>query len=163
MFSVSLEMVLNLAMREAIARRHSHLTLEHLLYAIANDPSGEEILKACGVDLEQLRSELSRHLDDAVERLPKGMEREPVQTLGFRRVLQAAILHVQSAGRDEANVGDVIAALMQQPKSIATQLLSAQGVTRLDVLNFISHGVTKVPPPHSGDSEVPAGGSEEAR
>src|SRR5579863_10336545 len=104
-------MILNVAIREAIARRHSHLTLEHLLYALVNDPSGEEILKACGVDLERLRRDLAAHLDSTLERLPKGLEREPVQTLAFRRVLQAAILHVQSAGRDEANVGDVLAAL----------------------------------------------------
>jgi ATP-dependent Clp protease ATP-binding subunit ClpA len=156
-FSVTLEMVLNIAIREAIARRHSHLTLEHLLYAIANDPSGEEILRACGVDLDHLRAELVRHLEESLERLPKGLEREPLQTLAFKRVLQAAILHVQSAGRDEASVGDVIAALLQQPKSTAAQLLAAQGVTRLDVLNFISHGITKVPTPTEPNEAVPAG------
>jgi ATP-dependent Clp protease ATP-binding subunit ClpA len=157
-FSVTLEMVLNISIREAIARRHSHLTLEHLLYALANDPSGEEILKACGVDLDRLRAELLRHLEDGIERLAKGLEREPVQTLAFRRVLQAAILHVQSAGRDEAGVGDVLAAILQQPKSVAAQLLAAQGMTRLDVLNFISHGITKVPIPEQRHEEsVPAG------
>jgi ATP-dependent Clp protease ATP-binding subunit ClpA len=163
LFSVTLEMILNVAIREAIARRHSHLTLEHLLYAVANDPSGEEILKACGVDLDQLRQQLAQHLDTGLERLPKGLEREPVQTLAFRRVLQAAILHVQSAGRDEANVGDVLAALLQQPKSIAAQLLAAQGVTRLDVLNFISHGVTKAPPaPEPGGDALAGQGDEDA-
>jgi ATP-dependent Clp protease ATP-binding subunit ClpA len=169
MFSVTLEMVLNVAIREAIARRHSHLTLEHLLYAVASDPSGEEILKACGVDVERLRREITRHLEDSLERLPKGLEREPVQTLAFRRVLQAAILHVQSAGRDEANVGDVLAALLQQPKSVAAQLLAAQGVTRLDILNFISHGITKIPAVRGGEASEdretsPAGeGGEESR
>jgi ATP-dependent Clp protease ATP-binding subunit ClpA len=156
MFSVTLEMVLNVAVREALARRHAHLTLEHLLYAVANDPSGEEILKACAVDADRLRAELRRHLEDGVEALPKGKEQEPTQTLSFRRVLQAAVLHVQSAGRDEAGVGDVLAALLQQPKSYAAQLLAAQGVTRLDVLNFISHGVTKIPRPEPEEA-VPAG------
>ena len=145
MFTVTLEMVLNVAVREAPSRRHAHLTLEHLLYALANDPSGEEVLKACGVDMDLLRAELRKHLEDSIEALPKGKDQEPTQTLAFRRVLQAAVLHVQSASRDEAGVGDVLAALLQQPRSHAAQLLASQGVTRLDVLNFISHGVTKVP------------------
>jgi ATP-dependent Clp protease ATP-binding subunit ClpA len=161
MFSMTLEMVLNVAVREALARHHAHLTLEHLLYAVAHDPLGEEILKACGANLERLREDLRRHLEDEIERLPKGLEQEPIQSLAFRRVLQAAVLHVQSAGRDEANVGDVLAALLQQPKSQAAKLLAAQDVTRLDVLNYISHGITKVP---RGDPEprVPAGEGEEA-
>jgi ATP-dependent Clp protease ATP-binding subunit ClpA len=149
-------MVLNVAVREALSRRHAHLTLEHLLYALAPDPAGEEVLRACGVELERLRADLRRHLEEGVEALPKGKDQEPTQTLAFRRALQAAVLHVQSAGRDEAGVGDVLAALLQQPRSVAAQLLAAQGVTRLDVLNFISHGVTKVPIPGAPDS-VPAG------
>jgi ATP-dependent Clp protease ATP-binding subunit ClpA len=157
MFSVALEMVLNVAFREAVSRRHAHLTLEHLLYAVANDPGGEEILRACGVDLERLRGELRRHLEEHEERLPRGKELEPSQTLAFKRVLQAAVLHVQSAGRDEAKVGDVLAALLQHPKSPAAQLLATQGVTRLDVLNYISHGVSKVPDGGSGETRVGAG------
>ncbi len=160
MFSVTLEMVLNVAVREALARRHAHLTLEHLLYALASDPAGEEILHACGVDLERLRTDLKHHLEEGMDSLPKGKEQEPTQTLAFRRVLQAAVLHVQSAGRDEAGVGDVLAALMQQPRSHAAQLLAAQGLTRLDILNFISHGVTKVGTPATGDDAVPAGEGE---
>ena len=107
MFSSALEMVLEVAVREAVARRHGHLTLEHLLYAAANHPAGEEILRACAVDLDRLRGDLSKYLEDRIERLPKGVEQEPSQTLAFRRVLQAAVLHVQSAGREEANVGEV--------------------------------------------------------
>ena len=163
MFSVTLEMVLNVAVREPLSRRHAHLTLEHLLYAVASDPGGEEILRACGVDLDRLRAELKAHLEDALEPLPKGKEHEPTQTLAFRRVLQAAVLHVQSAGRDEAGLGDVLAALMQQPRSHAAQLLAAQGVTRLDILSFISHGVTKAAAPAPDDGAAPAGdGNEEA-
>jgi len=155
-------MVLGVAVREALARRHGHLTLEHLLYAVANHPAGEEILRACAVDLERLRGELARHLEDSIERLPKSIEQEPSQTLAFRRVLQTAVLHVQSAGREEASVGDILAALLQQPRSQAAQLLAAQGMTRLDVLNYISHGVTKLPrpepeePAHAGADEAPA-------
>jgi len=161
MFSAALELVLNVAYREAVARRHAHLTLEHLLYAVANDPNGEEILRACGVDLGRLRADLRKLLEEA-EVLPRGKEAEPAQSVAFRRVLQAAVLHVQSAGREEAKVGDVLAALMQQPKSVSAQLLAAQGVTRLDILNYISHGVAKVPPPAGAESGVaPAGGGEE--
>jgi ATP-dependent Clp protease ATP-binding subunit ClpA len=161
MFSAALEMVLSVALREALARRHGHLTLEHLLYAVANHPAGEEILRACGVDLDRLRADLGRYLEESIERLPKAGSQEPSQTLAFRRVLQTAVLHVQSAGREEANVGDILAAILQQPRSQAAQFLSAQGVTRLDVLNYISHGVTKVPraepeePAHAGADEAP--------
>jgi len=154
MFSAALEMVLDVAVREALARRHGHLTLEHLLYAVANHPAGEEVLRACAVDLDRLRGDLSRYLENQLEQLPKGVEQEPSQTLAFRRVLQTAVLHVQSAGREEAHVGDVIAALLQQPKSQAAQLLAGQGVTRLDVLNYITHGVSKTPQaPGEGDGE----------
>ena len=156
MFSASLEMVLSVAVREAISRRHSHLTLEHLLFAVSHHPAGEEILRACGVDLDRLRASLRRYLDDEIERLPKAVDREPGQTLAFRRVLQAAVLHVQSAGREEANVGDVLAAVLQQPRSHAAQILAEQGVTRLDVLNYVSHGVSKTPSVEPEES-VPAG------
>jgi ATP-dependent Clp protease ATP-binding subunit ClpA len=158
MFSVALEMVLSVAFREALTRRHAHLTLEHLLYALANDPGGEEILQAVGVRLPALRAELKRYLEESIEGLPKENETEPAQTLAFRRVLQTVVLHSQSAGREEANVGDVLAALLQQPKSHAAQLLAAQGVTRLDVLNFISHGVTKLPRAASSGEPVPTEG-----
>ena len=158
MFSITLERVLNLAVREAEVRRHAHLTLEHLLFAILHDPQGEEILRACGVDLERLRKELAAYLEESVERLPRGREQEPSQTLAFRRVLQAAVLHVQAAGKDEANVGDVLAAFFQQPRSHAVSLLQAQGVSRLDILNFVSHGVTKVPQPPRARRRRRAGG-----
>src|SRR3954465_10699425 len=146
MFSPALEIVLNGAFREAVSRRHAYLTLEHLLYALAHDPDGERILAACGADLPVLRRALDSYLDDAMERQKSGSQRDPEQTLAFRRVLQTAILHVQSAQRDEANAGDILAAILQQPKSHAAQLLADEGITRLDVLNYISHGITKAPP-----------------
>jgi ATP-dependent Clp protease ATP-binding subunit ClpA len=151
MFSSSLELVLTVAYREATARRHTHLTLEHLLYALAHDPDGERILGACGVDLPRLRIELDTFLKKNVEQFARGQQREPEQTLAFRRVLQTAVLHVQSAGRSEVQSGDVLAAIMQQPASQAARLLEGQGVTRLDILNYISHGVSKFPM----DGQVP--------
>src|SRR5512140_1984177 len=114
MFSRTVEKVLNSAAREAVSRRHAHLTLEHLLFAIVKETSGDRILKACGADTELIRGELDAFLDEHVERLPLGTRRAPEQTLAFRRVLQTAVLHIQSAGKTEADVGDVLAALLAQ-------------------------------------------------
>src|SRR6188508_547393 len=115
MFSTAVEVVLHIAFREAVSRRHAYLTLEHLLYALAHDPDGERILGACGADLPALRRALAAYLDESIERQRRGNEREPEQTMAFRSVLQTAVLHVQSANRDEANVGDILAAILQQP------------------------------------------------
>jgi ATP-dependent Clp protease ATP-binding subunit ClpA len=145
MFSRTVERVLNAAARRAVSQRHAHLTLEHLLLALLDEPAGEKVLRATGGDVERLRKELEKHLEHAVEMLPSGSKRSPEQTLAFRRVLQTAVLHVQSAGKTEADVGDVLAAILQQSRSHAVDLLTAHGVTRLDVLNFISHGISKVP------------------
>ena len=162
MFSPALEVVLTVAYREATSRRHTHLTLEHLLYALAHDPDGERILAACGADLPQLRKDLDRYLKESVEQFTRGQQKEPEQTLAFRRVLQTAVLHVQSAGRQEVQSGDVLAATLQQSKSYAAQLLAAQGVTRLDVLEYITHGISKVPPAAPPGDEDTASGDAEA-
>jgi ATP-dependent Clp protease ATP-binding subunit ClpA len=164
MFSPTLELILTIAHREAGARRHTHLTLEHLLYALAHDNEGEQILSAVGVDLRQLRVDLDAYLTKSLEQFSRGRHREPEQTLAFRRVLQTAVLHVQSAGRDEVRAGDVLAALLQEQKSYAAQLLASQGVTRLDVLNYISHGISKVPTPREregGELRHPARPAED--
>ncbi|MFN8059773.1 MAG: AAA family ATPase [Vicinamibacterales bacterium] len=145
MFSAAVEVLLNVAYREAASKRHTHLTLEHLLYVLAHDPEGERVLASCAVDLPKLRKQLDGYLSENVERYPRGQEREPEQTLAFRRALQTAVLHVQSAGKGEVQAGDLLAAMLQQTKSYAAQLLESHGLTRLDVLNFISHGITKVP------------------
>ncbi|MCE2515406.1 MAG: AAA family ATPase [Acidobacteria bacterium] len=159
MFSASLELILNVAYREAASRRHTHLTLEHLLYALAHEPEGERILSACGADLPALRRTLDEFLG-TLETFSRGdRSREPAQTLAFRRVLQTAVLHVQSAGKDEVRSGDVLAAIVQQPKSYAAEVLEAQGVTRLDILNYISHGISKVPR-ITGDTESPGAPAE---
>src|SRR6476646_7067316 len=139
MFSASLEIVLTIAYREAVSRRHAYLTLEHLLYALAHDPDGERILRGCGADLQRLRKDLNLYLEESIESLKRGQEREPEQTAAFKRVLQTAVLHVQSAQRQEVQAGDILAAILQQPKSQAARLLEGQNVTRLDVLEYISH------------------------
>src|SRR5687767_10066333 len=161
MFSRTVERVLNAAAREAVSRRHAHLTLEHLLFAVANEVSGEKILRAAGADTAKLREELDRFLDDNVEVMPLGSKRAPEQTLAFRRVLQTAVLHVQSAGKTEADVGDILAALLAQPKSYAVDLLTGLGVTRLDVLNYISHGISRQNGGDTGEGPAAAGAGED--
>ncbi|MCM2254716.1 MAG: ATP-dependent Clp protease ATP-binding subunit ClpA [Vicinamibacteria bacterium] len=164
MFSAALERVLVVASREAVARRHAYLTLEHLLYALANDPGGERILGSSGADVERLRRDLKAFLEEHVERQPDGGRRKPPeQTVAFRRALQTAVLHVQSAGKTEADLGDILAALLAQPRSHAADLLGQQGVSRLDVLNFISHGISRMPTPVEPEpgGGAPAGDGEE--
>ena len=152
MFSPALELILNVAFREAAARRHTHLTLEHLLYSLAHDPEGEKILAACGSDLRALRHSLDEFFE-TLEQFSKGAKSPaPDQTLAFQRVLQTAVLHVQSAGKSEVRFGDVLAAILQQPNSYAAELLQSQNITRLDILNYISHNISKVHAPTSGDS-----------
>ncbi len=159
MFSRAAEKVLNSAAREAVTRRHAHLTLEHLLFAILSEPSGEKILRAAGADTARLKAELETVLSDTLDTLPAGARRQPEQTLAFRRALQTAVLHVQSAGKTEAEVGDILAAILQQSRSHAVDLLAAHGVTRLDVLNYISHGVSKTPLRNEEDEgDAAAGG-----
>jgi ATP-dependent Clp protease ATP-binding subunit ClpA len=166
MFSTSMQVVLNVAFREAVSRRHAYLTLEHLLYALLHDPEGERILRACGADLGQLRRDLDKHLKESTESLPRGHDAEPEQTAAFRRTLQTAVLHVQSAQRDEAEAGDILAAILQQTQTRAAKMLEAQNVTRLDVLEYISHGISKGPQddaPEAGgpESGAPAGTGDE--
>jgi ATP-dependent Clp protease ATP-binding subunit ClpA len=167
MFSASLEAALTIAYREAASRRHADLTVEHLLYSLAHDSDGERIMQACGVDLPSLRHELDAFLNASVEQFKRNQDKEPEQTLAFRRVLQTAVLHVQSAGRPEVQAGDILAAILQQPRTHAAELLIAHGVTRLDILNYISHGVSKVPPatPHVGEplDPVEAGEGDQGR
>src|SRR5678816_1303396 len=165
MFSASVEIVLAIAYREAVSRRHAYITLEHLLYALAHDNDGERILAACGADLPRLRRDLDAYLGDSLEQMKRGEAREPEQTAAFRRVLQTAVLHVQSAQRGEVEAGDIFAAILQQPKTHAAQLLAGQGVTRLDILEYISHGISKVPAaggaPGAREHGAEAGGGDE--
>jgi ATP-dependent Clp protease ATP-binding subunit ClpA len=164
-FSAAIEIVLTIAYREAVSRRHAYVTLEHLLYALAHDNDGERILAACGADLPRLRRDLDAYLRESLEQTKRGDAREPEQTAAFRRVLQTAVLHVQSAQRGEVEAGDIFAAILQQPKTHAAQLLAEQGVTRLDILEYISHGISKVPAaggvPGAREHGAEAGGGDE--
>src|SRR6266850_7978554 len=165
MFSTSVEIVLTIAYREAVSRRHAYVTLEHLLYALAHDHDGERILAACGADLPKLRRDLDQYLSESIEQFKRGDAREPEQTAAFRRVLQTAVLHVQSSQRAEVQAGDVCAAILQQPKTHAARLLADHGITRLDVLEYIAHGISKTPiggaPDAVGPSGATAGGGDD--
>src|SRR6266850_4871708 len=165
MFSTSVEIVLTIAYREAVSRRHAYVTLEHLLYALAHDHDGERILAACGADLPKLRRDLDQYLSESIEQFKRGEAREPEQTAAFRRELQTAVLHVQSSQRAEVQAGDVCAAILQQPKTHAARLLADHGITRLDVLEYIAHGISKTPiggaPDAVGPSGATAGGGDD--
>ena len=166
MFSASVEIVLAIAYREAVSRRHAYVTLEHVLYALAHDSDGERILGACGADLPKLRRDLDAYLNESIEKLARGHDRQPEQTAAFNRALQTAVLHVQSAQRQEVHAGDICAAILQQPKTHAARLLAEQGITRLDVLEYISHGITKTPiggPSDHGEPAPAAGAGDEGQ
>jgi ATP-dependent Clp protease ATP-binding subunit ClpA len=142
--SNELEYCLNDAFHQAREARHEYLTVEHLLLAIIDTPKVREILRACGADLAKLKQELKEHLDQSTPRLDAAEEREVQPTLGFQRVLQRAVFHVQSSGKKEVGVSNVLVALFSEKQSHAVYLLNRQHVTRLDVVNYISHGLSKI-------------------
>ncbi|HTR55669.1 MAG TPA: ATP-dependent Clp protease ATP-binding subunit ClpA [Kofleriaceae bacterium] len=144
MLSPELQATFQRALEDVRARRHEYLTLEHLLLAMLDDPSGADIVGKCGGDVEALRGDLERFLDEQVEQLPEGEEIGPDQTLAFQRVIQRAAMHVQAAGRTQMTTGNVLASMFRERDSHAVYLLEKQGITRFDVINYISHGVSKV-------------------
>src|SRR5215467_13306650 len=144
MISRELEVSLGLALREAVRRQHEFLTLEHVLYALLHDSDVAEVLRHCGGNVDQLKREVDQFLTNKIEKLADAARDEPQQTLGFRRVLQRAALHVQAAGKDQISGRDVLVAIFRETDSHAVYLLERQGITRLDVVSFISHGVSKI-------------------
>ena len=143
MISKELELAFAAAIREAKGRRHELLTIEHILYALLHDATGSRILRHCGADIAELKRQLEKFFSEHVAVLPEQDSREMVQTLGVQRVLQRAILHVQAAEKKEADAGDILAALFEEEQSYAVYFLTQQGITRLDILNYISHGVSR--------------------
>ncbi|HEX3481476.1 MAG TPA: ATP-dependent Clp protease ATP-binding subunit ClpA [Kofleriaceae bacterium] len=144
MLSPELKDTLQRAVDDVRSRRHEYLTLEHLLLSILDDPSGVDIVVKCGGDVEKLRGDLERFLDEEVDELPEGEESGPDQTVAFHRVLERAAMHVQAAGRQQMTTGNVIASMFRERDSHAVYLLEKQGVSRFDVINYISHGVSKI-------------------
>ena len=144
MLSNELEYCLNDAFHQAREARHEYLTVEHLLLAILDTPKVREVLRACGADTIKLKQELKDHIDQSTPRLEEGEEREVQPTLGFQRVLQRAVFHVQSSGKKEVGVSNVLVAIFSEKQSHAVFLLNRQHVTRLDAVNYISHGMSKI-------------------
>jgi len=142
--SKELEFTLNLAFKEAREKRHEFMTVEHLLLALLDNPAAEEVLSACTVDISLLRSELVIFLDETTPVLSEIDERDTQPTLGFQRVLQRAIFQAQSSGKKEVNGANVLVAIFNEQESQAVYLLGKQDVSRLDIVSFISHGISKV-------------------
>lgn len=144
MLSKELELTLNLAFKEARDKRHEFMTVEHLLLALLDNSAAAGVLQACGADIEHLRNELIAFVDETTPLIPiSEPHRETQPTLGFQRVLQRAVFHVQSAGKEEVTGSNVLAAIFSEQDSQAVYFLKKENVTRLDVVNFISHGISK--------------------
>ncbi len=143
MLSKELEFTLNLAFKEAREKNHEFMTVEHLLYALLGNPSAVEVLRACGGNLEQLKHDVSNFLDETTPRLSTDDTRETQPTLGFQRVLQRAVFHVQSSDKNEVTGANVLVAIFSEQESQAVYFLNKLDITRLDVINFISHGISK--------------------
>jgi ATP-dependent Clp protease ATP-binding subunit ClpA len=150
--SRELEVTLNQAFKAAREQRHEFMTVEHLLLALLDNPSAAKVLKACGANLAQLRNELNTFLRENSQVLADHDDRETQPTLGFQRVLQRAVFHVQSSGKKEVTGANVLVAIFSERESHAVYLLGRQNIARLDVVNYISHGTSKVGEDGGGDA-----------
>jgi len=144
MLSKELELTLNEAFHHARSHRHEFMTVEHLLLALLDNEAAVEVLRACGADMEELREALTQFIDDSTPLLPEDGERDTQPTLGFQRVLQRAVFSVQSSGNKEVTGANVLVAIFNEQESQAVYLLNSQDVHRLDVVNFIAHGISQV-------------------
>ena len=150
MIAQELEVSLHMAFMDARQKRHELITVEHLLLAMLDNPSAAEVLKACGSNIDVLRNELTQYIDDHTPTISGEDEVDTQPTLGFQRVIQRAMLHVQSSGKKEVNGANVLVAIYGEKDSHAVYFLHQQGITRLDVVNFIAHGVSKL---NEGDTQ----------
>jgi len=154
MFSKDLEHTIGQCYKRAREARHEFMTVEHLLLALLDNPSAQAVLKACGADAERLRQELEQAIEASVSRLAEDDGRDTQPTLGFQRVLQRAVYHVQSSGKKEVTGANVLVAIFGEKDSHAVYYLNQQDVTRLDVVNYLSHGIAKLG--EEGESSSPA-------
>lgn len=144
MLNKELEFTLNLAFKEAKEKRHEFMTVEHLLLSLLDNPAAGNVLQACDANVDSLRRDLIEFIDETTPRIPEDeIDRETQPTLGFQRVLQRAVFHVQSAGKTEVTGANVLAAIFSEQESQAVYFLRRENITRLDVINYISHGVSK--------------------
>ncbi len=150
MIAQELEVSLHMAFVEARQKRHEFITVEHLLLALLDNPTAAEVLRACGANMDELRKNLTQHIAEQTPRIAADREVDTQPTLGFQRVIQRAILHVQSSGKKEVTGANVLVAIFGEKDSHAVYFLQQQGIARLDVVNYISHGITKTPQAHQG-------------
>ena len=162
MLDKDLEQTLNDAFRQARDQRHEFVTVEHLLLALLKNPAALKVLRSCEADVEELHDELTRFIEDNSPRLETNDERETQPTLGFQRVFQRAVQHVQSSGKKEVSGANILVAIFAERESHAAFFLHQQDISRLDVVNFISHGISKHPQDESGQPG-PAGDFDESR
>ena len=148
MIAQELEVSLHMAFVEARQKRHEFITVEHLLLALLDNPTAAEVLRACGANMDELRKNLTQHIAEQTPRIAADREVDTQPTLGFQRVIQRAILHVQSSGKKEVTGANVLVAIFGEKDSHAVYFLQQQGIARLDVVNYISHGITKTPQAH---------------
>jgi len=144
MLSKELEFTLNAAYKATRDKRHEFMTVEHLLLALLDNPDAAAVLRACGADIISLHVELSQFLDETTPLIPEHDERETQPTLGFQRVMQRAVFHVQSSGKQEVTGANVLVAIFSEPDSQAVYFLNKLNVMRLDIVNYISHGISKI-------------------
>jgi ATP-dependent Clp protease ATP-binding subunit ClpA len=154
--SKELEVTLNLAFKAAREQRHEFMTIEHLLLALIDNPTAAKVLRACGADLNQLRRQLTDFIRENSPALPEDEERDTQPTLGFQRVLQRAVFHVQSSGKKEVTGANVLVAIFGERESQAVYLLGQQNIARLDVVNCISHGISKLGEEENASDNAPA-------
>ena len=152
MISKELSNTLGFAVKEAKKRRHEYVCVEHMLFAILNETSGIDIIENCGGNVEKLNEMLETFLNERLESIPEDSEYVLQQTVAFQRVIQRAVNHVRSAEKNEVTIGDILASIFQEKESHAAHFLASEGITRLDVLNYISHNVSEMPlkPEQSG-------------
>ena len=145
MLSKDLEVTLNEAFRTAKTKRHEFMTVEHLLLSLLDNEVALDVLEKIGGDVEALRRDLAEHIDATTPLIPAGdTDRETQPTLGFQRVLQRAVFHVQSSGRKEVTGGNVLVAIFSEQESQAVYFLKSQNIARIDVVNYIAHGISKI-------------------
>lgn len=144
MINKGLELTLEAAIRDAQKNRHEYLTVEHILLAVLHDDRGIEIISNCGGDVGRIKAQLELYFDAEIPKLPSDADSNPKPTVAFQRVIQRALNHVQSAEKHEIDAGDIVSSIFLEEESHACHLLEAEGITRLDVLNFISHGISRL-------------------
>lgn len=145
MINKELGLTIEATIRDAESHRHEYLTVEHILFAMLHDDWGCDIILSCGGDILRVTSSIKAYLEENIPKLHKNTKAYPQPTIGFQRVLQRALNHVKSCGKQEADAGDILASILMEEDSHAKHILESEGITRIDVLNYISHGAIKLP------------------